>query len=56
METSLNVSISPSETENLEVIKHGTLSQAEITPIVLKDGREIFCESSKITLNNIEFC
>ena len=56
MENQINTSLKSSGSENLKVLKHGTLSQVEIIPLIEKEEREILCESSKLILNDIDFC
>ncbi|PLW79523.1 hypothetical protein C0585_07300 [Candidatus Woesearchaeota archaeon] len=56
MENELTISLKSSGSESIKILKHGTLSQAEIIPLIEKDQREILCESSKLILNDIDFC
>ena len=52
----INISIKPSDSEKILVLKHGTLLQAEIIPKMDNEEREYYCDSSKIILTPIEFC
>jgi hypothetical protein len=53
---SINVTIRPSDTESLEVIKQGTLKQVEIIPIIREGNNIITCRKSMITSENIKIC
>lgn len=51
-----NLSIRPKEIKEVEVIKQGTLKQAEITPIIISNNKIISCTKSMITIENIKVC
>ena len=53
---SVNLTIRPGEKESLEVIKQGTLKQAEIIPVTIQDDTIITCTKSKIIIENIKVC
>ena len=53
---SLNITIRTGDTEIVEVLKQGTLSQAEIIPVLIRGGKIITCTKSMITVENIKVC
>lgn len=53
---SINLTIRPGDTKAVEVIKQGTLKQAEIIPITQDGSKVITCIKSKVTLENIQVC
>lgn len=55
LELELNITLKPSQKEKITVLKHGTLAQADIIPVIEKD-ESIVCQSSKIVLNPIRIC
>lgn len=55
-QTSLNETIKSGEKTTINILKHGTLIQAEITPRIKNQDRELYCTSSKAVINSIEIC
>lgn len=53
---SLNITIRPGDTERIEIIKQGTLKQAEIIPVITLENSIITCKKSMITAENIAIC
>lgn len=53
---SINITIRPGDTQTIEVIKQGTLKQAEIIPFTKQDDKIITCTVSMTTLENIQIC
>jgi len=54
--SSRNVTIGPQKTKEVKVIKQGIIKDADIIPIVKKDGKTILCESRKVNFENIKVC
>jgi len=55
-QTSINTTLKPSQTLNYKTLKHGTLAQAELIPLVISKDRDVYCEASKVILQNIPQC
>ena len=53
---SKNITIRPGDTQRVEVLKQGTLRQAEIIPIIRQDDKIITCTKSMIKAENIKIC
>jgi len=53
---SINVTIRPGEKQDIQVIKQGTLKQAEIIPVTKQENTIITCAKSKLTIENIKIC
>jgi len=51
-----NITIDPGETVNIEVLKQGTLTQVEVTPVIYIDNKPYYCKNSKVYKNNIVQC
>lgn len=51
-----NITLTPGETKNIEVLKQEITKQIEVIPVVYKNKKRIVCSSRKVTLNNIGFC
>ena len=52
----VNVTIYPGDTEQIELIKQGTLYQVDVIPVVVVDGITNICTNSKVFKNNIAQC
>lgn len=52
----LNITIRPRDIESIKVLKQGTLKQAEIIPVIIKDKKIIVCNDKIVTLENINIC
>ncbi len=52
----ISISLRPGDTEDVEIIKQGTLKQAEIIPITSQDNKVVTCTESTVTLQDIKFC
>ncbi len=52
----VNITIYPGETEQIEIIKQGTLYQVDVTPVVVVDKITNICSNSKVFKNNIAQC
>ncbi|MFW6230891.1 MAG: hypothetical protein ACOC32_02610 [Nanoarchaeota archaeon] len=52
----VNVSIYPSEKENVQVLKQATTQQLEIVPVVFTETDKIFCYKKTVIVNNIDYC
>lgn len=51
------ISLYPDETEiDFDILKQGTLSNVKITPIVKKEGQEIFCQEQSVEKEDIAQC
>ena len=54
--SSRNTTIKPQKTKAVKVLKQGIIKQADIIPIVKKDGKRILCESRKLQFSDIKIC
>ena len=52
----VNVTIYPGETEQIEIIKQGTLYQVDVIPVVVVDKITNICSNSKVFKNSIAQC
>lgn len=52
----VNITIVPSETKNLRIVKQGIVKQMEIVPVLYNDKKRIVCESQKVTITVIPIC
>ena len=52
----LNITIRSQDSQELQVLKQGTLQQAEIIPVLFRGNKIITCTKSLITLENIKVC
>ena len=50
------IELSPGRTENVEVIKQGHINNLEIIPVTIENNREIVCQQSTASFNEIEVC
>ena len=51
-----NITIFPSEVENLKILKQSTTQQLEIVPVVFTEEDKIFCYKKTLTLTDIDYC
>lgn len=52
----INLTLSPADTKKLVMLKPGTVGQAELIPILYRDGSKLSCPNAMITLKRIEQC
>jgi hypothetical protein len=52
----LNLSLMPSESENVILIKQGTTDQIKITPVFFTDDNIVHCNEKAATIEDIDFC
>jgi hypothetical protein len=52
----VNVSLYPSEIENVKVLKQSTTQQLEIVPVVFTEDDKIFCYKKTVTVTDIDYC
>ena len=50
------IELSPGRTENFEVIKQGHINNLEILPVTIENNREIVCQQSTASFNEIKVC
>ena len=53
---SINVTLRPSETSSIMVVKQGIVKQLELIPITQSGKNRIICESRKVELSDIPLC
>jgi hypothetical protein len=50
------IKISPGETENVIILKKGTLSQIKVLPTIKKNNKFIYCEDKSVSKEQIKQC
>ena len=52
----MNVSIYPSEVENIKLLKQSATQQLEIVPVIFTESDKVFCYKKTISVTDIDFC
>ena len=50
------IKLSPGRTENVEVIKQGHTNNLEIMPVIVENNKEIVCQQSTASFNEVGEC
>lgn len=54
--TEHNISIRPQDSQNLVLLKPGTIGQIEVVPIIRISNQKVICSNSMITMKRVEQC